>query len=188
MHPSFLTTDSKKLIKSEIFDGIRRSYSGRLLSELLMCFCYFLVCIFCWHWSIEYTMHWHHDWSNQLHGLVLSESQKNGGLEGIKLESLGLVIGISQLVLSCNNHRLQSPVWREFGRRFIHRIRMVFKRWRDAGYFANFVHSLWRCDRNFPQPLFSWEQLDIRARARSFFVLPRYLTVALSGPGGPRVI
>lgn len=53
---------------------------------------------------------------------------KNGGLEGIKLESLGLVIGISQLVLSCNNHRLQSPVWREFGRRFIHRIRMVFKR------------------------------------------------------------
>lgn len=114
--------------------------------------------------------------------------KKNGGLEGIKLESLGLVIGISQLVLSCNNHRLQSPVWREFGRRFIHRIRMVFKRWRDAGYFANFVHSLWRCDRNFPQPLFSWEQLDIRARARSFFVLPRYLTVALSGPGGPRVI
>lgn len=114
--------------------------------------------------------------------------KKKGGLEGIKLESLGLVIGISQLVLSCNNHRLQSPVWREFGRRFIHRIRMVFKRWRDAGYFANFVHSLWRCDRNFPQPLFSWEQLDIRARARSFFVLPRYLTVALSGPGGPRVI
>lgn len=114
--------------------------------------------------------------------------KKNGGLEGIKLESLGLVIGISQLVLSCNNHRLQSPVWREFGRRFIHRIRMVFKRWRDAGYFANFVHSLWRCDRNFPQPLFSWEQLDIRVRARSFFVLPRYLTVALSGPGGPRVI
>lgn len=95
---------------------------------------------------------------------------------------------IFQLVLSCNNHRLQSPVWREFGRRFIHRIRMVFKRWRDAGYFANFVHSLWRCDRNFPQPLFSWEQLDIRVRARSFFVLPRYLTVALSGPGGPRVI
>lgn len=40
----------------------------------------------------------------------------------------------------------------------------------------------------FPQPLFSWEQLDIRARARSFFVLPWYLTVALSGPGGPRVI
>lgn len=34
--------------------------------------------------------------------------KKKGGLEGIKLESLGLVIGISQLVLSCNNHRLQS--------------------------------------------------------------------------------
>lgn len=46
MHPSFLTTDSKKLIKSEIFDGIRRSYSGRLLSELLMFFAIFLYVYF----------------------------------------------------------------------------------------------------------------------------------------------